>query len=129
MDPKVVSRKRRSHQWEGELPSQKRFASSKGQDRQGGVWSDFETILLQEIYNVHKSVEDITVIFDKLAIYSRSLVCSVPLPDNVVFREKSELQITSKLAHLVKVHMLATSYHDLYFVGEHASCTCGWQRW
>ena len=104
-NPKPLSRKRHSHQWQGELPTQKRFASDKGQDLQGGAWSDFETILLQEIHDVHNSIEDVFTIFNNLVVYSKSFTCSIPLSDNIIFRQKNQRQIASKLEHLAKNNM------------------------
>ena len=101
LNPEQTSRKRRSHQWQGELPTQKRFAENRSHALREGVWSDFETIILQEIYNV-QNTEDISAVFNNLVLYSKSCTCSEPLPENVIFREKSQAQITSKLGHLAK---------------------------
>ena len=40
--------------------------------------------------------------FSTTLCYSKSCTCSEPLPENVIFREKSQAQITSKLGHLAK---------------------------
>ena len=44
----------------------------------------------------------IPAVFNYLVLYSKSCTCSEPLPENVIFREKSQAQITSKLGHLAK---------------------------
>ena len=50
---------------------QKRFAENRSHALQEGVWSDFETIILQEIYNVQNtsSFQLPCVIFQELYMF------------------------------------------------------------
>ena len=95
---KTMKRNRQPHSSQMELPTPKRFAQERGQPLNEGVWSDFEAIILWEIYSIHKdSFENVTRIYNKLVMYSKSPVCTEQLPKTVVFREKNSSQVQSKL--------------------------------
>ena len=90
------SRKRQSHTFQMKIPTAKSFAQERDQTLCQGAWSDYETILLLEI-GVHNDPQEVTDIYNKLVLYSKSMLCTLTLPENVIFRMKSLSQVRSKL--------------------------------
>ena len=86
-------RKRTLHSFQISLPNSKKFAE--------GVWSEFETIVVLEIFCFHENQDSalITKLYNDVVFYSTSLFCLDPLPDNVVFRGKRVNQVEAKLRH------------------------------
>ena len=60
------------------MPTSKRFAEDRGETVESGMWSTFESIVLNEVHQTF---------------------CTLPLPENIVFRSKSSAQIYGKLLH------------------------------
>ena len=62
-----------------------------------GPWSDFETIVLHQILKDNSS-SDTHKVYNDIVDYSKALYCVQPLPSNVVFRTKTETEISSKIS-------------------------------
>lgn len=83
-----------------DIPSSKKFALDRGEQLSKGVWSSFESILLDEVCFSLKQENDNTAIaklYNDIVDYSTSSYSVVALPSNIVFRSKSLLEITSKI--------------------------------
>ena len=98
----TLKRKRTPHDLQIPLPVSKIFAVDRGEAITGGCWSEFETIVLMEIFYNHEKEDKaaITKLFNDIAYYSTSLFCVNPLPEDVVFRQRSLHQIQAKLKHV-----------------------------
>ena len=70
------------------------------------VWSDFETILLSVVSDAAKSasgeISTIVKLYNDTVYYSTALFCQKPLPHDIVFRKKSDIQIQAKLQFMRK---------------------------
>ena len=93
-------RKRRPHSLQQAIPSSKLFAVDRGETLSAAIWSDFESIVLDEICK--RSQEDFNVekMYNDIVGYSKSTFCTVPLNEDIVFREKNNAQIVSKIKHM-----------------------------
>jgi len=83
-----------------DIPSSKRFAQERGELMSQAIWSSFESIVLTEICNSLQQENDNNVIaklYNELVQYSTSSYCLLALPPDIVFREKSLREITSKI--------------------------------
>ena len=89
-----MTRKRRTHSLQLVLPSSKKFALDRGEFLSTSLWSDFESIVLNEILNV---VEEGNAESDVTKLYNDTVYCAVPLMQSILFREKSKEQIKSKI--------------------------------
>ena len=95
-------RKRTPHSLQIPLPNSKKFAEDRGESVVAGVWSEFETIVVLEIFCFHENQDKtiITKYYNDVVFYSSSLFCLDPLPENVVLREKSIRQVEAKLRNV-----------------------------
>ena len=66
------------------------------------VWSDLKSIIVMEILQSHdqEDTTNITKLYKDIVYHSSSLFCACPLPLTVVFREKTIVQIESKLQYV-----------------------------
>ena len=85
-----------------DIPSSKRFAEDRGEMVESGAWSTFESIVLNEVHQVVEKIsdEDTVKMYNDIKYYANSTFCTLPLPENVVFRSKSSAQINGKLLHI-----------------------------
>ena len=99
-----LTRKRRSHSLQTEVPSSKKFAEGRGEALPTNSWSTFETIVLSEVENCNENMEDLETgqLYNKIVHYSKSNFCTLPLEDEAVFRSKTAMQIASKLKHMLE---------------------------
>lgn len=104
--PEKTERKRirRLHRLQIELPSAKRFAQERGETIPTSMWSDFETIVLSVVMDNVESeeVEKIAKLYNDIVYYSKALFCQKPLPHELVFRRKDEIQVKGKLLFMKK---------------------------
>ena len=84
------------------VPSSKKFAEDRGETVESGVWSTFESIVLHEIQQiVEENVNpDPMNMYNDVRNYATSTFCTVPLPENALFRSKSSAQINGKILHV-----------------------------
>ena len=96
------TRQRRRHSMQEDVPSSKRFAEERGELVEAGTWSNFESIVLNEIYYIAEKDQNVDAVklYDDVVYYAHSNFCTSPLPDNIVFRKKSSKQVTSKLSYI-----------------------------
>ena len=75
--PKGVKRSRRPHSLQAAVPTSKRFAIDRGESLSTSIWSDFESIVLDEILLCHQeaSTIDVTNIYNNIVNYSKSTFC------------------------------------------------------
>lgn len=103
-----TKRKRHRHTLQMDLPCSKKFASDSGEDIADGVWSQFETLVVNEIVatlSYSKSIYDATnatIVYNKVQYYSSASFCTFPLPANVVFRIKTVKQVDAKLKFMFR---------------------------
>ena len=100
-----LSRKRRSHELQTEIPSSKRFGTERGEKLTEGVWSSFENIVLRHIVSIggdNKNTACILKLYNDIVYYSTAPFCVAPLPENTVFRPKVHAQILAKLQYYDK---------------------------
>ena len=102
--PKKQKRKRRLHSLQTDIPTSKRFAVERGESLSNGSWSDFESIVLEEIMMHHQDAAaiDITNTYNKIVYYSKSTFCNTPLQKDVVFRQKTTTQVNNKMQYVKK---------------------------
>lgn len=94
-------RKRRAHSLQIELPSSKKFAVERGEVLSVNIWSTFETIVLSELQNIEETEDlDTFQLYNEIVNYSKSNFCTLPLENEVVFRNKTATQIASKLKYM-----------------------------
>ena len=97
-------RKRRPHTMQVSLPVGKKFAIQRGESLSNTIWSDFETLVLEEI--LHLSHEDsstdidIVKLYNDIVEYSKCTFCTITLPEGTIFRDKSLNQINAKITHI-----------------------------
>ena len=88
-------KKRHRHTLQTDLPCSKKFASDVGEDVAHGAWSNFETLMVNEIVltlSYSKSIHDantVTSVYNNIHYYSNAPFCVLPLPANVIFRSKT----------------------------------------
>ena len=93
-------RYRRPHSMQVEIPTSKKFAEDRGEELSTGIWSEFETVVLNEVINTLKdddNEEDMYKVYNDVVRYSKSNCCSTFLPEKAVFRTKTASQIKRKL--------------------------------
>ena len=73
-----------------EIPSSKKFALNRGESPSTAVWSDFESMVLAGICALDQQ-GDIIII----SSITQSSFCTVPLKEDIAFREKTSCQICS----------------------------------
>ncbi len=97
--PKGGKRIRRPHLSQVDIPTSKKFALERGEILSTGVWSDFESIVLNEIISHQEkdSTIDIVTTYNDIVYYSMSTFCAIPLLDGTVFRQKNSKQIHSRI--------------------------------
>ena len=97
-------RQRRNHSLQDNLPSSKKFAEDRGEKVESGVWSTFESIVLHEIQQIveENANLDPTNMYNDVRNYATSTFCTIPLPENALFRSKSSAQINGKILHIKK---------------------------
>ena len=94
-----------------DITCSKKFASDSGEDISHGVWSNFETLVVNEIVATlcySKSIYDastVTSVYNNVHYYSTASFCMLPLPDNVVFRSKSARKIDARLKYIFRDHV------------------------
>ena len=73
-----------------EIPSSKMFAVDRGEVVSEAVWSSFESIVLDELCK-SPDVEsaDIPKLYNDIVCYSTCNFCTMPLQDDVLFRNKT----------------------------------------
>ena len=104
-----MTRKRRPHSLQQEIPSSKRFALDRGESLSKGTWSDFETIVIDEICKLSRKQQldkNITEAYNNIVYYSKSTFCTIPLESTIVFREKTSAQISSKIAYMDRLNII-----------------------
>ena len=101
-NPQVIKRHRRSHSLQKEIPSSKNFVLDRGESLSTAIWSDFESIVLEEISASEQQDENMTKLFNDIVYYSKSSFCTIPLTEDIVFREKTSSQISAKIEHIYK---------------------------
>ena len=97
-------RKRRAHPYQMVIPASKKFASNRGEKVPDGRWSEFETIVLNEIalQNSNQDVAQMLCLYNDLVYYSKAPFCIFSLPKTVLFREKIYNQMYAKLNNMRK---------------------------
>ena len=93
-DTKKAERIKRKHAFQIELPKSKKIAEERGEAITQSLWSDFETIVLDECCKSGDNADNTLV--KSYNDYSQTTYCVVQLPPCVVFREKTRGQILSK---------------------------------
>lgn len=88
-------RKRQRHSFQWQLPSSKKFALDRKEALGEHLWSDFESIVLNEI--LLQEHVDVTELFNSIVEYSKCAFCTSPLDNSVIFREKTTSQVNSKI--------------------------------
>ena len=101
-NPQGIKRQRRSHSLQKEIPSSKKFALDRGESLSTAIWSDFESIVLEEISASEQQDESMIKLFNDIVYYSKSSFCTIPLTEDIVFREKTSSQISAKIEHIYK---------------------------
>ena len=81
LNPEQTSRKRRSHQWQGELPTQKRFARKHKSRFTGTEYGQILRPSYCRRFTMYKILR-IYQQFSTTLCYSKSCTCSEPLPEN-----------------------------------------------
>ena len=88
---KQSKRKMVKHSSQLDIPSSKRFAIDKGEVISTAIWSEFETIVIQEVMKYledeSKDEEELTKMYNDVVYYASSLFCTLHLPDDAVFRK------------------------------------------
>ena len=96
-----IMRKRRPHALQKQdVLSSKPFATGRMEKVSLGVWSEFESLILTEIMEssaIELACSEIMHIFNDIVQYSTSVACTLQLPDDTIFRNKSIRQITAKI--------------------------------
>jgi len=100
-------RKREPHLLQVPIPSSKRFVLDRGEVLSESIWSDFETLVLEEILHNERILEDdesvdVTKLYNDIVDYSSSSFCTIKIEEDAVFRKKSATQIAAKIAHLAR---------------------------
>jgi len=77
----------------------KKIAIDRGEQISEAVWSSFETIVLGEIckYYEAEEVSGIHELCNDIVYYLTCEFCTQPLQDKMVFRHKTDAQISSKI--------------------------------
>lgn len=83
------------------VPKSKDFVNQRGEKLSEGMWTFFESLVVHEISIVHKECDTsiITKIYNDIVSYSTAPYCVTSLPINIVFRNKTEMQVQRKIAH------------------------------
>jgi hypothetical protein len=86
------------------IPASKKFASNRGEKVPDGRWSEFETIVLNEIalQNSNQDVAQMLCLYNDLVYYSKAPFCIFSLLKTVLFREKTYNQMYAKLNNMRK---------------------------
>ena len=66
------------------------------------ICSDFESIVLDEIPSNHQEILSTTDMANTYVYYSKSTFCTLPLEAGIIFREKTNIQISSKIEFMNK---------------------------
>lgn len=106
----IKTRVNRKHALEAvDVPNSKRFAEQRKEAISMGVWSDFESIILNQIISMSsfEDMESVDKLYNDIVDYCNASYCTVPLPPGIVFTKKSTKQISSKIEHN-KAHSYAT---------------------
>ena len=93
-------RSRRKHPLQINIPSSKRFAQERGECMSQAIWSNFESIVLHEICTSLQQESDnsmIAKLYNDVVYYSTTSICLFTLPQDIVFRKKSQGEISSKI--------------------------------
>ena len=97
------TRKKRKHCLQVSIPSSKRFAEIRDEKVAEGFWSEFETLVLQEVIseiNAHEDHSGIEKLYNDIVYYATSSFCSSPLPPCIVLRKKTSSQVLSKVNYI-----------------------------
>lgn len=99
-----VCRERRAHPLQTQIQKSETFARLRGEKLSESCWSDFENIVVHEIIlqETDESESSILKLYSDVVYYSKASFCIFPLPDSIVFREKSITQMVAKLRHIKK---------------------------
>lgn len=93
----IDGRVKRKHAFQVDIPQSKKFAQERGEETSHGIWSNFESIVLEQVcLKCKEGCEDMTKLYNDIVYYSQTSYCVVRLPPCAVFREKNERQIRSK---------------------------------
>ena len=71
-----------------DLPKSKQFAEDRGETISEAIWSEFESILLDEVCRKVEEVDAVVKLYNDLVYYSGTSYCVEQLPQSVVFRNK-----------------------------------------
>ena len=83
-----------------EIPSSKKFAVDRGEVVSEAVWSSFESIVLDELCkSPDVKSADIPKLYNDNIYYSTCNSWTIPLQDDVLFRNKATQQIQSKIKY------------------------------
>ena len=100
--PKPFTQKRsRNHYYmHVDIPPSKKFAVDRGEVISEAIWSTFESIVLNELCK-SPEVEGswIPKSYNNIVSYSKCTFCTIPLEDDVLFRNKTTQQIQSKIRY------------------------------
>ena len=85
-----TTRNKRKHAFQQDIPSSKRFAEDRQKKISKGPWSEFESLLLNQV--ISKFLPDdlaaITKLYNDVVYYSTSPFSIYPLPSDIVLRKK-----------------------------------------
>ena len=78
------------------------LTQQRREDLSKANWSTFENLVIHEILseNTLLDIDSITKIYDDIVFYSNAAYCLTTLPDEVVFRGKTEHQVESKINYI-----------------------------
>ena len=97
---------RRPHTMQLQLPSSKRFAEGRNESIPSSIWSDFEIIVLSvvsdEVKSITGEISKVVKFYNDIVYYSTALFCQKPLPHDIVFRKKTDIQVQAKLQFMKK---------------------------
>ena len=82
------------------IPPSKMFVVDRGEAFSEAIWSTFESIVLNELCK-SPEVEGswIPKLYNDIVSYSKCNFCTIPLEDDVLFRNKTTQQIQSKIRY------------------------------
>ena len=101
-----LTRKRRSHELQTMVPSSKKFALERKEEKNETVWSTFEIIVLHEVVKcVSISMNEISMhkVYNDVVYYASSPFSMYFLPKDIIFQENSG-----------KKYMLSSTTLDYY---------------
>lgn len=108
---KGAKRTRRPHSLQIALPTSKKFAADRRESLSTSIWSDFESIVLNEILSNHQetlSTTDIANTYNNVVYYSKSTFCTLPLELVLYSERKRTIKSVPKLNLWISVLYINT---------------------